>query len=62
MTSYVDGVELEGWGGGGGIWCTLALGLSGNNHRRRERDDLRPGGKENRMRGWGVEKVKVLPK
>lgn len=51
MTGYVDGVELEGWGFGGGIWCTLALGLSGNNHRGRERDDLRPAGKENRMRG-----------
>ena len=47
MTGYVDGVESEG-----GIWCTLALGLFGNNHRTGERDELRrAGGREGGKKG-----------
>lgn len=34
-----------GWSWGG-IWCTLAVRLSGNNHGRGERDEEREGGRE----------------
>lgn len=47
MTGCRDGVELWVAGeGGGGIWCTLAVGLSGNNHGRGERDEWREEGRE----------------
>lgn len=48
----VSSDRLCGWGGVevgvgvGGIWCALALGLSGNNHGRGERDELRERGRK----------------
>lgn len=61
----VSGDRLCGRGGvrrsRGGIWCTLALALSGNNHSKGEGDESREGGRKG-MSGWRVEEVKVLPK